>query len=84
MQTIGVILISPASSQERLAHLSETFPLAVLGLKYVAGKIDSIHMDEDAAARLALLKLYEKSIKVSRDSKPCCLTWNRVNRSGSA
>ncbi|KXB79666.1 sugar-binding domain protein [Varibaculum cambriense] len=59
MQTIGVILTSPASSQERLAHLSETFPLAVLGLKYVAGKIDSIHMDEDAAARLAITHLAE-------------------------
>ena len=59
MQTIGVILISPASSQERLARLSETFPLAVLGLKYVAGKIDSIHIDEDAAARLAITHLAE-------------------------
>lgn len=59
MQTIGVILISPTSSQERLAQLSETFPLAVLGLKYVAGKIDSIHIDEDAAAQLAITHLAE-------------------------
>ncbi|WP_122819919.1 LacI family DNA-binding transcriptional regulator [Varibaculum vaginae] len=59
MQTIGVILTSPASSQERLARLSENFPLAVLGSKYVAGKIDSIYMDEEAAARLAITHLAE-------------------------
>ncbi|AXE40263.1 LacI family DNA-binding transcriptional regulator [Acidipropionibacterium virtanenii] len=50
LQVRGVITVSPAVPREELQEYGEFLPLVVVGESGLGGLVDSVHLDEDAAA----------------------------------
>lgn len=59
MRVEGVVLVSSAMSDERIRVLAETIPVCVIGRQSAGGLVDTVRLDERAAARAVVAHLAE-------------------------
>lgn len=60
LRVAGVIMVSPVQSISALERAAKTLPLVLIGADIPHARLDSVHVDEDAAARLVIAHLVER------------------------
>lgn len=63
LDTAGIIVVSPVEQREDLVRAGHAVPLVVIGSGEVGGSVDTVHMDELAAAHLITHHIHERGWK---------------------